>query len=363
MTAPPPNEHLLSIRRDSDCIGDRRGFVCLDRNERPSPWPDDVFRQMLAKLDPWDLTHYPDLGPLYQRLVRATGLPQERLCVGAGSDSLIRRMFQAYLRPGDTVVTPDPTYGMYAVWSRLCQARHVAVPYGADLRLPIDKFMQAIADAKPRIVAIANPDQPTGSLLSRAEILLILEACERVGAICIVDEAYFPFSPSSMMADVPDHASLVVMRSFSKSAGIAGLRVGFAAGDESIIRALHALRSPGEVSSVSAIVATFLLERPDLTDVYVQDVEEGRSLLIDAWESLGYSAPRHHGNFQLLGLPPGMESGDLVKSLENNGFLIKGGFTFPPLRDFVRVTLDGRAVIQPFVKCLREVCAETRPAV
>jgi histidinol-phosphate aminotransferase len=362
VTAPRANEHLIAIRRDSDCLGDRRRYVCLDRNERPSRWSPEIFREMLGELDPWEFTHYPDLGPLYERLISATGLPHERLCVGAGSDSLIRRAFQAFLKPGDRVLTPEPTYGMYAVWTRICQAEQIVIPYGLDLQLPLDEFVQTILEKKPRLVAIANPDQPTGSLLQRIDVVKIITACERVDALCIVDEAYFPFSPVTMLDAVREFSSLVVTRSFSKAGGIAGLRVGYAAADETVIRALHGMRSPGEVASVSATVAAFLLDRPDVMDGYRVEVEHGRKILIAAAEELGFACPRCYGNFQLLRSPVTIDCNSLVGAAARKGFLIKGAFAFPPLRDFVRITLDGSAVIEPFVECLREICRELRLA-
>jgi len=361
MNNPPrPNEHLDAISRDSDCLGERRGFVCLDRNESPAPWSDEVFRDMLATLDAWDFTHYPDLGPLYDSLIRTTGLPHERLCVGAGSDAIIRRAFQAFLRPGDRVISPEPSYGMYGVWARIFQAKHIAVPYQANLKLPLESFVTSIESLKPRIVALANSDQPTGSMLSREEILPIVSACERVGAICLIDEAYHPFSPVTVLDEVIAHPCLLVARSFSKNSGIAGLRVGFAVSDKSIVQALHAVRSPGEVSSVGAKVATFLLQRPSVMENYRIAVEEGRGLLVAAANEMGFRSPQCFGNFQLLEAPPDLRPDQIVSETKRRGYLIKGGFAFSGLRNFVRVTLGGPAIMQPFVDYLRAACGELR---
>ena len=359
--APRPRDHLAGLSRDSDCLGERTRFVCLDRNERPSPWPEADFRAALATLKPTDFNHYPDLGPLYERLVRATGLPQARLAVGAGSDALIRRALHAYLRPGDKLLSPDPSYGMYAVWARIFEAEHVAVPYGADLRLDLDGFIARIETARPRVVAIANADQPTGAMLARDSLLAIVDACARTGALCLVDEAYHPFSPVTLLGDVRDRPSLLVLRSFSKSGGIAGLRVGFAAGDAEAIRALHAVRSPGEVASLSAAIACYLLDRPEIFERHRAEVEEGRARLLAAAASLGFECPPCHGNFQLVRTAP-LAPKALAAALERRGYLVRAGFGFAPLKDAIRVTLDGPAVIDPFVAALEESCAELRAA-
>jgi len=161
-----PNPHIEQIKRDSDIISGREGLVCLDRNERISAFADHDFEAMVNALNPALFSTYPDLGPLYARLQAATDLPQERIAVGAGSDGIIRRVFQAFVQPGDVVVAPDPSYGMYAVWSRVYQADFQTVPYGDGLNFAfdVDALISKIASDAP-LGWIANPDKPPSSVL------------------------------------------------------------------------------------------------------------------------------------------------------------------------------------------------------
>lgn len=354
-----PNAHLKSIQRDRDIIGDRSEWICLDRNERVSPFPSNLLDELLSGITSWDLSGYPDYGPLYERLARLAGYPLSQIALGAGSDALIRRLFQAFLDVGDIVVTPDPTYAMYAVWSRVFRAQMRTQPYGVDRRLDLDALLGLIEQGA-RLVAIANPDQPTGAALGLKEMERIAQAASKVGALLLIDEAYYPFFEETALPLLRGYANVVILRTFSKAWGIAGLRVGYAVGAPSVVEALHTVRSPGEVSSVSAIVAARLLDRPQVMSDYRAETEAGRALLNGAAAQLGFEPLLTRGNFQLIRLPPELPSDAVALSLKRRGYLIKHGFGAEALRNCIRVTLDSPAIIRPFVTVLHGAISDLR---
>jgi len=347
------NPHIEAIRRDSDVISGRDGLVCLDRNERVSAFSEGQFQAMVDGLSPALFSTYPDLSVLYARLQDATGLAQDRIAVGAGSDAIIRRAFQAFLSPGDTVVAPDPSYGMYAVWSRVYQADFQTVPYGdgPDFAFDVDALIEKV-EAGARVCCVANPDQPTGAVLSLDSLYRIATACEQSDTLFLIDEAYYPFHAQTARSLIDEFENVLVVRTFSKVGGIAGLRVGYGMGAPNVIEALHAVRSPGEVNAAGAVVATYLLDHPGVMEDFRADVEKGRELLIANARSQGFEAPPCAGNFQLLKCPNGVEPQALLERLKARGYLIKGGFGHPGLKQYVRVTLDGPAIMEPFTEAL-----------
>lgn len=347
------NPHIELIRRDSDVISGREGLVCLDRNERASAFSNVHFQAMLGALDSALFSTYPNLSALYQRLQDDTDLTQERIAVGAGSDAIIRRVFQAFLAPGDKVVAPDPTYGMYAVWSKVYQADFQTVPYGdgPDFAFDVDALIAKV-NAGARVCCVANPDQPTGAVLGLEALKRIAEACERADTLFLIDEAYYPFHAVTARPLLDDFENTLVVRTFSKVGGIAGLRVGYALGAPNVIDALHAVRSPGEVNAAGSAVATYLLDHADVMEDFRTEVERGRDVLVKAAEGLGFAAPTCAGNFQLLRCPQDITPQDLLAALEERGYLIKGGFGHPGLKEYVRVTLDGPAIMEPFITAL-----------
>ncbi len=351
-----PNPHIEMIQRDSDILSGRIGLVCLDRNERIGAFPDDVFKSMLDGLNSALFTAYPDLGPLYQRLERATGMRQNRIAVGAGSDGIIRRAFQAFLQPENTVIAPEPSYGMYSVWSRVFQANFKTASYGEgpNFRFDISILITHIK-AGARICCIANPDQPTGSVLTLTELREIAKVCERSGTLLLIDEAYYPFHPDTALPLIDEFENVLIVRTFSKIGGLAGLRIGYALGAPNVIEALNVVRSPGEVNGVGAAVATYLLDNQEVLENFRVEVEQGRKILLAAAQSLGFVAPKCAGNFQLLKTPQNIQPEALFEELKARGFLIKVNFQHSTLNEYIRVTLDKPAIIETFVDAFCEV--------
>src|SRR5262245_31877115 len=127
-----PRAHLLDIHRVSERHDGREGFVRLDRNERASPIPATVFKDMLAHLKVDDLMYYPDAGPFVSRLARELGFPMDHIAETAGSDAALRRVFMAFLRPGGIVVSMNPSYAMYGLYARIFQGVPRQIDYDPD---------------------------------------------------------------------------------------------------------------------------------------------------------------------------------------------------------------------------------------
>ncbi|MAO54678.1 MAG: hypothetical protein CMM61_03145 [Rhodospirillaceae bacterium] len=339
-------QHLLSIVRDSDILGDRAGVLRLDLNERPSAFPAEVMDDILSGVTSEDLTAYPDYTPIYTMLGRHLNLPQSHMAIGAGSDGIIRRAFQVAVEPKSRVVRTEPTYRMYDIWARAFGAEQSCVPYDSALRLDLDRLLGAIGDGT-RLVAIANPDQPTGAVKDIHALRAVAEAAQKAGALFLIDEAYYPFCEVSGLSLIAEFDNVLVTRTFSKVYGLAGLRVGYACAQPHIIQALQTVRGPGEISAISARIACYMLAHPEIAEGFREGAESGRAALIDCCGRHGMSAPECAGNFQLLKMPEGIPPGDLVDFLKQRAIHIRAGFATPGMTEFIRVTLDSPIVLQP----------------
>jgi histidinol-phosphate aminotransferase len=361
---PEPNPHLLAIHRVDDAMGERAAFVRLDRNERVTPFPEATVRAMLSAVTPETLCAYPDPSPLYERLSRDLGVPVDHLYLTPGSDAAIRMVFQTYVRPGDRVVMPDPTYAMYPIYTRMFQAVPDLVAYDRDRRLDLDRFTSRLGQGA-RLVALPNPDQPTGAVVSLAQLRALASAAAAVGALVIVDEAYFPFHPITAMPLVRELDNLVVTRTFSKVGGLAGLRVGYLAASPAIVDALRRVRGAHEVNSVAITLGCYVLDHGEIGEEFRRDIEAGRRVLCEGANRLGLEAPSCPTNFQLVRFPGAATTDPLVDGLRQRGYLVKGGFTAPAVQDCIRVTLGDADVMTGFVKALEAVVRELvegRPA-
>jgi histidinol-phosphate aminotransferase len=354
-----PKDHLVAIERASERHLGRDGFIMLDRNERASPIPEAEFRAMLASITPSDVLAYPDAGPFVLRVAAHVGLPEDHVAELAGSDAGIRRLFMAYLRPGDTVVTLNPAYAMYALYTRIFQGNLRRIEYDSERRCDVAALLAAIT-LGVRIVILAHPDQPSGTAVPAAELRAVVAKAASVGALCIVDEAYHPFYAVTAASWIREFDNLVVLRSFSKYPGCAGLRLGYALAQPALIQGLMAVRGGNEVSGVSLKLGCYLLDHPEIAEDFRRAVEAGKRVLTDGVRRLGLELLPCVTNFQLLRCAKHDDAIAIADALRRRHFLVKADFDHPALRNCMRVTLNGPDVMMPFVAALAEAVGETR---
>ena len=354
-------DHLRSLNRASERHLGREGFVGLDRNERISPIPETQFREMLASLKMDDLTAYPDAGPFVSRISKATKFPEDWIAETAGADAGIRRLFMAYLRPGEGVVTLKPSYTMYEIYAGMFQGDLRRAECGNDRRCDVDTLLAAIQPGV-RLAVIANPNQPTGTALEVGDVRRVVSRAAEIGAVCVIDEAYYPFCPTTVAPLLQEFDNLVVLRSFSKYPGCAGIRVGYALANPRIIQALMAVRGGSEVSGVSLALACYLLDHREIAEDFRKAAEQGRRILDETALRLGLEPLACVTNFQLVRCPPDDNARAIADALKARRYLVRADFSHPSLENCMRISLNGPDVMTPFLAALEEAVLESRGA-
>ena len=355
-TLPPPVPALAELYRTREPGADPAHLVRLSRNERLSALPDWFMEELRRALHNDLLTRYPGDQHLYQQLSATLELPVEQLLLTAGSDAAVKALYHAYVRPGDAVVMLDPSYAMYPVYAQMFQAEAVLIPFDHDLTLNVSHLQSSIAQGV-RLVMLANPNQPTATLLNEDALLRLIERAADVGALLAIDEAYYPFSRTTVLPWIEEHPHLLVIRTFSKAAGLAGLRIGFVAGHADVIGNLYKVRSVHDVNSFAILCASQILAHPQVVNDYVAEVGAGGALLAERARALGLTPLPTHTNFMLIRVAHRCPPPQLVESLRERGYLVKGPFNTPCLADCIRVTLGPPELMASFAECLREVLA------
>jgi histidinol-phosphate aminotransferase len=345
--APEPVEALANVSRAREGGSERDGFRGLDRNERVGDLPDWFVEEIRAGVTSSLLTNYPAVDLLEQELSEATGLPQEQLLVTPGTDPAIKATYQAYVRPGDTVLMLDPSYAMYAVYSRMFGAQARGIGYDDELKLDTARLLEELESGEIRVAFIAEPNQPTGTTLPEGFLRTLLDTARRSGTLVFVDEAYWYFARRTALPLVSEFPNLVVARSFSK-AGLAGARIGFLAGSEKLVSTLYKVRSAAEVSAFGILCGRALLAHPDVATDFADDVEAGAALLSERAEALGLEPLPTAANFLQLRMNGRAEPQAVAERLRARGWLVKTGFSTPGLQDCVRVTLGAPDVMAEF---------------
>ena len=333
------------------------GLVRLNRNERLEPLP-DLFVERLRSLVESDLlTSYPVTDRLYAALAESLSVDRSQLLLSPGSDAAVKALYHAYVEPGDRVVMLDPSYAMYSVYAEMFQAEATRVPFDSLAGMDVERLLAAILPGV-KLVLIANPNQPTGTLMPEDALLEVARRALEAGALLAVDEAYYPFSGATLLPRVAELPNLAVLRSFSKAAGLAGLRIGFVAADTRVVGDLYKVRSVHDVNAFAMACALELLAQPEVIDDYVEHVREGERVLRERAEALGLTVTPSYANFSLVEVADRCPAADLVEGLRDRGYIVRGPFSAPPLARHIRVTLGPPHVMNKFCDALTDALSQ-----
>jgi histidinol-phosphate aminotransferase len=180
------------------------------------------------------LTAYPDVGPLYKKLAQCLDIPQNQIHLSAGSDVGIKTVFEVYVESTDEVIIIHPTYATYYVYSQMFNARLIKINFDENLALPAERIIEKIS-ATTKLICIANPNSPTGTVLPIKDLKKIIEVASENGALVLIDEAYFQFWGNSVIDLVSAYDNLIVVRTFSKALGLASARLGYLVSSSEVI--------------------------------------------------------------------------------------------------------------------------------
>ena len=336
-------------------------LLWLDKNENTDPHLAKVTGAVLSEVSPIALCTYPECGPLYRKLASSLGLAPENLVLAAGSDGVIRSVFEAFVDPGDVVIHTLPTFAMYSVYSRMYGAQVVPMDYEPSHQGPflaIDKFLDAIRNAKPKLVCLPNPDSPTGTVFFPDALRRVIDTARDAGALMLLDEAYFPFYDETAASWVLEYPNLVVARTFAKAWGLAGLRIGYAITNPEIARLLHKVRPMYEVNTLAVSVVERMLDFRSEMATSVRRLNDGRDRFLAAMEEMEFRTIHAKGNF--LHVAFGAD-GPAIHSALKDLVLYRENSNEPCLPGFTRFSATTLELFQPVIDRIRQTVRERRP--
>jgi histidinol-phosphate aminotransferase len=337
------------------------GMVKLDAMENPQGMPETLLHELAQQLMAAELNRYPEPKALeLESALRAcTDLPKAaQVLFGNGSDELIDLIIRACCMPGDVVLSPVPTFVMYAQCSQWSHAKFIGVDLNNDFTLNMPAMLKNIATNRPKVVFLAYPNNPTGVALREAEIVQIIEVTP---GLVVVDEAYVAFAETSFMARVLEFPNVLVLRTFSKL-GLAGARLGYAVASPAWIEQIDKVRPPYNINVLTRIVVQFALQHFEVFQTQTRMLCEQREVMIEALSHLRVPQGKievfdSHANFVLFRTPNAL---DVFEALKNKGILVKYvGKAHPLLINCLRVTVSTEHENQQFLAALQQSIDET----
>ncbi len=341
-----PTAAVQSLKQYHPPLGGRLGLR-FDFNENTAGCSPHVLAR-LRQISAEDLARYPEREPVQAAVAQWLGVEPARVLLTNGVDEGIHLLAETFLESGAEALVVVPTFSMYEIYAAATGARVHTVQAEEDFSFPLHRVLDRITPAT-RLIAIANPNNPTGAVAPREALLEIAEAAPH--AAVLVDEAYYDFYGRSVLADIERLPNLFVARTFSKAYGMAGLRAGVLVGNPLHIGFVKRVASPYNVNAVALACLPEAIRDKEYIAAYVADVRRNRARLQSELEALGLPYWKSEANFVLVRAGAAREA--FVSSMRDCGILVRDRDQDPGCAGCVRITVGTEEQTNVLVRALR----------
>ena len=311
----------------------------LNQNECPDDLPPELKRAVLDAAERAAWNRYPEFVPgrLLDRLAQHYGWRADGLLAGNGSNELIQAVLAVLVAPGDTVVAPAPTFSLYRLLSGVLGARYLPVPLGADFGYDVEPIIEAAVRSRARAVVLNTPNNPTGSILAAGAVERIVD---ETGAMVVCDEAYQEFGGPTAIPLLGQSSRVVVLRTFSKAMGMAGLRFGVALAHPEVAREIAKGKLPYNVNLVTLAAAEVALDYAPLLAERTRAIVETRDAFLPRLQRIpGLTAYPTGANFVLIRCRA-LPARELFRRLlDEHGILVRDVSNTAELAECLRISI------------------------
>ena len=329
--------------------------VMISANENPSDVPLEIRREVERAVRKVKLNRYPDplANDLRDMIAEANGLDRDQVLVGNGGDELLFDMALAWGGPGRKFLNVPPTFSVYAYNARILNTEVVEVPRRDDYSIDVDAVCDRLAQGDIDYAIFCSPNNPTGNLLTGAEIDRILSASD---ALVMVDEAYFEFSRYTARPLLERHENLIILRTFSKAFSLAGVRMGYLLGSARVLREFKTGRLPYSVDAVSHAIARVVFANRAQFETGIEQIIDERACVIDELGALdGVQTFPSSANYVLFRLPADIDAAQVWQRLLDAGVLVRDFSRTPSLENCLRVSIGSPEENTRFLTTLKGI--------
>jgi len=324
----------------------------LDFNENTVGCSPAVLRA-LSRMTAEQMAIYPEYQATTRRLARFFRVRPEEMHLTNGIDDALHLIADTFIEDGDSVLVAEPTFDMYRFFSELAGARVTALRYDDEMKFPVADVLRELRGSPPsipRVLFIANPNNPTGTLVPPEDLRRILRAASRT--LVLVDEAYFDFSGLTILSWIRQYSNLLVARTFSKAAGLAALRLGCLFAKPEILSVMRRACTPYPVNTAALVAAEASIRDARFLRNYTREVLQSRALLEEGLTRLGARVYSSAANFVLVDFGPGAHR--LVRTLDRKGILVRERKDFSR-EGFMRISAGTRADTRRLLRAIEEI--------
>lgn len=328
----------------------------LNKNENINPELKSFFKKILNSLDFTVFSSYPELGELYLRVAKFEKLKVNNVFFSNGSDGCIKSIFDSFTVRNDRVLTFYPTFAMYDIYPITNFLNHTKINYlkkNNKLFLDLDNIIFSIKKNKPKLICIANPNSPTGTILSDKEILKIIKISKKNNSYVLIDEAYFGFSTFTAKKYIKKFSNVLIVRTFSKYWGLAGLRLGYVLSSKKNIDILNKMRPMYEINNFGAEFLLNLLKKKNIKIIKKinKSLFNGKKLLINYLKKNKIEYFDSYANFLHFRIKKNRYK--ILKDISKFAY-IRNSESFDCLKGYTRISLSNFANMKKIIDVLRK---------
>jgi len=331
-----------------------RAALNLDLNENLAGCAPQVLAR-LRRLTVEDLSRYPQRELGEQRVAGFLGVSPEQVLLTNGADETLTFLFAAYLADGYELLFADPTFVMYPMLGQAFGAKLVRVPPNADLTLPTAEILAHISP-RTRVIAIANPNNPTGTVAPTRDLLQIVKAAP--DAAVLIDEAYFDFHGETLLPELRNHSNLFVARTFSKVYGLAGLRIGVLIGPTQQIGYIRRFCPPFNVNAVALACLDAAIADQEFVRGYMSQIRHGREQVEWVCKEFNLHYWPSETNFILVRI--GSDVTRFTRAMQRHGVMVRDSSAQPGCQGCVRITIPVGNQVDILRAAMRDSIKEMR---
>jgi len=317
----------------------RGGKMRLDFNENTVGCPPQVIRALRRALDPEMMTRYPEYDEGRRTLATYFRVKPEEMLLANGTDDAIKMVCDTFVDPGDTLLVPAPTFPVYEFFHSVAGGKTLRVRYDEHFRFPTEEFIATLRKQNVRWVALANPNNPTGTQIEKPALKAVLLSAPET--VVLVDEAYQDFSGETVLPWIRKYPNLIVTRTFSKAFGLAALRIGCLFAHPQLIEPLQRGQNPFAVNSLALMCACIAIRFDNQVRKYAETIRVNRAGFCRWLDAHGIPYVPSSSNFVLTRV--GEHAPEIARRLREKKILVRDWSYDPHLKGYLRFTIGSRA--------------------
>jgi histidinol-phosphate aminotransferase len=343
--------HLKNLKRTKS-IFSRLEKIRLDKNEKSDDHSKIFFKKVIKKIKHHHLSAYPESEKVYSLLSKKLRLSQKSILITYGADGGIKTCFDFLANEGDKIIYFDPTFAMVSVYSQIKKLKPIILKYNKNLKIDLLDLKKKVTNHNIKFLIFANPNSPTGNSFKNSEIIEIIKICKKNNTYVIIDEAYFGFYKNSFIKFIEKFKNLLIIRTFSKSFGLAGLRAGYLITNKTLCQKIFKIKPMYEMTSLTSIFVEEILKNENLEKRYISNILDSKDHLIKFLKKGKINFINTDANFIHIELKKNKKK--FVNLLKNNNILISDKTIIKGLESFIRISIGSKKQINKFLKLFKK---------